>query len=253
MSGVVSILIAATAPAQQVPAMGPPRKVVVGSLMYSMWGPYPGLATRFDALSSFIDAMAKMARQKYHSGLDVVALPEAAVTGMAEGSAKDVALPLKGAVIDMLGAAARRNPTYVVVPLFLAEDAAKTKLYNACALLDRRGKVVGIYRKVYPVGSDQANQLEGGVLGVNRFGKIQVECLQLRLTVEHLADGGGVQVLRLPLLEVDRHDQRRLLHEMDRREMGIDHGIGRGREQRRGNGNHGSEASIAIDRLLILF
>src|SRR5208337_4448478 len=111
-------------------------------------------------LSSFVDAMTKAARQKYHAGLDIAALPEAAVTGMAEGSAKDIALPLEGAVLDTLGAAARRNKTYVVVPLFLAEDVAKTKLYNACALLDRRGKVVGIYRKVHPVGSDQANQLE---------------------------------------------------------------------------------------------
>ena len=182
IAGVVSVLIAAVALAQQGRAVGPPRKIVVGSLMYGMWGPYPGLAKRLDALSSFIDALAKTARQKYHANLDIVALPEAAVTGMAEGSAKDIALPLEGAVLDSLGAAARRNKTYVVAPLFLAEDAAKTRLYNACVLLDRQGKVTGIYRKVHPVASDRADQLEGGVLPgkdfpvfVCDFGKIGVQ------------------------------------------------------------------------------
>ena len=151
--GMVSVLVAAAVPAQQVPAAGPPRKVVVGSLMYGMWGPYPGVAKRLEVLSSFIDAMSKTARQKYHVGLDIAALPETAVTGEVRGSAKDTALPLEGAVLDAMGAAARRNKTYLVVPLYLAEDAAEIRLYNACVLLDRRGKVAGIYRKVHPVDS----------------------------------------------------------------------------------------------------
>jgi predicted amidohydrolase len=165
----VSVFIAAVAPAQQVPAEGPPRKIVVGSLMYSMWGPYPGLAKRLEALSSFIDAMSKTARQKYHAGLDIAALPETAVSGEVRGSAKETALRLEGAVLDTLGAVARRNKTYVVVPLYLAEDAAKKKVYNACVLLDRQGKVAGIYRKVYPVDSGKAGQLEGGVLPGKEF------------------------------------------------------------------------------------
>jgi predicted amidohydrolase len=167
--GVVSLLVADAAPAQQVAAAGSPRKIVVGSLMYSMWGQYPGLAKRLEVLSSFIDAMSKTARQKYHAGLDIAALPETAVTGEVRGSAKETALPLEGAVLDTLGAAARRNKTYVVAPLYLAEDAAKTRLYNACVLLDRQGKVAGIYHKVYPVDSGNANQLEGGVLPGKEF------------------------------------------------------------------------------------
>ena len=39
----------------------------------------------------------------------------------------------------------------------------KKKVYNACILLDRQGKVAGIYRKVYVV-ADDANVLEGGAL-----------------------------------------------------------------------------------------
>jgi len=115
-------------------------------------------------LSSFVDGMNKTAWQKYHAGLDIAALPETAVTGEIRGSAKETAVPLEGAVLDAFAAAARRNKCYVVVPLYLAEDAAKTKLYNACVLLDRGGKVCGIYRKVHPVDSGKADQLEGGVL-----------------------------------------------------------------------------------------
>jgi predicted amidohydrolase len=165
MTGMASTFMAAAAMAvEQTPAAGPPRKSVVGSLMYSMWGTYPGLAKRLEALSSFIDAMSKTARQKYHAGLDIAVLPETAVNGEVRGSAKDTAVPLEGAVLDTLGAAARRNKTYVAVPLYLAEDAAKTRLYNACALLDRQGKMAGIYRKVHPVASQQTDRLEGGVL-----------------------------------------------------------------------------------------
>jgi predicted amidohydrolase len=203
--GVVSVLVAAAVLAQQVPAAGPPRKVVVGSLMYSMWGPYPGVAKRLEVLSSFIDAMSKTARQKYHVGLDIAALPETAVTGEVRGSAKDTALPLEGAVLDALGAAARRNKTYLVVPLYLAEDAAEIRLYNACVLLDRRGKVAGIYRKVHPVDSGKANQLEGGVLPGKDFpvfacdfGKVGVQiCYDMYFDVgwESLAHKGAELVI----------------------------------------------------------
>ena len=166
--GMASVLSALSARAEDA-STDRPRKIIVGSLMYSMWDPYPGLDRRLAALSSFVDAMNKMARKKYNAGLDIAALPEMAVNGGMKGSAKDVALPLEGPVLDVLGSAARRNHTYLVVPLYLAEDAGKTKLYNACVLLDRQGKVAGIYRKVYPVAGLQENRLEGGVLPGKSF------------------------------------------------------------------------------------
>jgi predicted amidohydrolase len=152
-----------------------PRKIVVGSLMYGMYGSYPGLANRLQALSSFIDEMAKTARQKHNAGLDIAALPEVAVNGGMKGSAKAVSLPLEGTVLETLAAAARRNKTYVVVPLYMAEDANKERLYNVCVLLDRQGKVVGIYRKVYPVDSGGDGFLEGGVLPGRDFPVFQCD------------------------------------------------------------------------------
>ena len=153
----------------------PPRKVVVGSLMYSMWGEYPGLEKRCQALAAFIDDMATKAKEKYGTGLDIAALPEVAVNGGMKGSAKDISVPLEGTVLDILGAAAKRNKCYVVVPMFAAEDAAKTKLYNILALLDRQGKVAGIYRKVHPVDSGKEDMLEGGVLPGKDFPVFQCD------------------------------------------------------------------------------
>jgi len=165
---VASVLGGRSARAEEATAIRP-RKIIVGSLMYGMWGPYPGVAQRLAALSSFVDAMGKTARQKYNAGLDIAALPEMAVNGGMKGTAKGVAQPLDGTVLDVLGSAAKRNNTYLVVPMYLAEDARKTMLYNACVLLDRRGKVAGIYRKVYPVADLGEDRLEGGVLPGKSF------------------------------------------------------------------------------------
>ena len=64
-----------------------------------------------------------------------------------EGQCQGGRQPLQGPVLDILGAAARRNKCYVIVPLFWPRTPSKTKVYNACALLDRQGKVAGIYKQ----------------------------------------------------------------------------------------------------------
>jgi len=142
----------------------PPRKIVIGSLMYAMWGEYPGVQQRLDALSGWIDRMAAEAERKYPgAGLDLVVLPEIAVTGGRKGSAAERAVPLEGAVLETLGAAARKHKTYVVVPLDLLSDPRAKTVHNACVLLDRSGRPAGTYRKVYAVGSRESDLLEGGV------------------------------------------------------------------------------------------
>jgi predicted amidohydrolase len=152
----------------------PPRKVVVGSLMYAMYRDYPGLEKRLQTLSAFIDDMAREAERKYGAGLDLAALPEFAVNGGREGPASEIAEPLEGPVLEIMGAAARKHKTYVIVPLYLAEDAARKKVYNAAVLLDRQGRVAGIYRKVYVVADDN-NVLEGGALPGKNFPVFQCD------------------------------------------------------------------------------
>ena len=160
----------------------PPRKIVVGSLMYAMYRDYPGLEKRLQMLSAFIDDMARESQRKYGAGLDLVALPEFAVNGGRPGPAAEIAEPLQGPVLDILGAAARKHKTYVIVPLYLAEDASRKEVYNACVLLDRQGKVAGIYRKVYVVADDN-NVLEGGALPGKEFPVFQCDFGKLGIQI----------------------------------------------------------------------
>lgn len=141
-----------------------PRKVVVGTAMYAMWGEYPGVEKRLEALGEIIDEMARKAVEQYPgSKLDLVVLPEDAVCGGRSGSAAERSVPLEGTVLERMAAKARQHGTYIVVPLFLIEDREKDLCTNAAALLDRAGKVVGVYRKVHPVAAKTSTVLEDGV------------------------------------------------------------------------------------------
>lgn len=144
-----------------------PRKVVVGTAMYAMYGnrnPYPGLEKRLDELGELIDAMAEQTASAYpNKGLDLVVLPEFAVNGGLPGRAEEVAFELDGPVLEKMGHKARQHQTYVVVPMYLVDNRTLGLYSNACVLLDRTGTLVGIYRKVHPVASKNATELEGGV------------------------------------------------------------------------------------------
>src|SRR5688500_3720021 len=73
----------------------PPRKVVVGTAMYAMWGEYPGVEKRLETLGEIIDEMARKAAEQYRgSKLDLVVLPEDAVCGGRNGSAAERSVPL---------------------------------------------------------------------------------------------------------------------------------------------------------------
>jgi predicted amidohydrolase len=148
----------------------PPRKIVIGTVIFGPYGKYDGLEERMKALSGFVDAMATDAIKKYPSrGLDLAILPETTVTSP-HGPASQRAIPLHGPVLETFGALARRHRTYVVVPLDLVEESVSGPFYsNAAVLLDRRGKVAGIYRKVHPVAGLGHNDLENGITPGQEF------------------------------------------------------------------------------------
>jgi predicted amidohydrolase len=80
------------------------------------------------------------------------------------GPASERAIPLQGPVQDTFGALARKHKTYLLVPLDLAETGPNGTSYaNAAVLFDRKGEVVGIYRKAHPVAYVGSNELEGGI------------------------------------------------------------------------------------------
>jgi predicted amidohydrolase len=72
-------------------------------------------------------------------------------------------------VLDVMGAAARRAGCYVVVPMYLVDDARAGSYSNAAVLLDREGRHAKVYRKVFAVVNRGSAQAEGGVMPGREF------------------------------------------------------------------------------------
>ena len=142
----------------------PPRKVVVGTVMQPFWGKHPGLQRRLDQLTAIVDRMEAQSEKKYGRSLDLAVLPEMALTGEGEqvGEVADWSFPLEGAVKETFAREARKCRCYVVVPTYLLEDRGTKRCSNAAILFDRRGEVVGIYRKVHLVVDTDAGSMEHG-------------------------------------------------------------------------------------------
>ncbi|GAA5006717.1 carbon-nitrogen hydrolase family protein [Actinopolymorpha pittospori] len=154
-------------PVPTVPRRGPdapPRKVVVGTVIFGAGGDYPGLRARAGELAALVEELAaRAARRRPDRGLDLVVLPEAVLTPNAE-LAKDRSIAADDPVLDVFRDLARRYRSYLVVPLDLVEATPSGSVYsNAALLLDRRGALVGTYRKAHPVGVGAGSTLEGGV------------------------------------------------------------------------------------------
>jgi predicted amidohydrolase len=155
---------AGSPPSRASRADNPPRKVVVGTVIFGTYGKYPGLDERLKQLGGIVDEMARQASAKYSNrGLDLAILPETAVTA-STGNASERAARLEGTVREFFSALARKHRTYLVVPMDLAEDGPAGSIYsNSAILFDRKGEVAGIYRKLHPVAVLGTDVLEGGI------------------------------------------------------------------------------------------
>jgi len=168
MVGFLGFLLAFPAVGADIPLKStsdqPPRKVIVGTVMQPFWGKHPGLQKRLDQLTVIVDRMQAQAEKQYGRGLDLAVLPEIALTGEGErvGEVADWSYPLEGAVQDAFSREARRYHSYIVVPTYLLEDRATKRCSNAAILFDRRGEVVGIYRKVHLVVDTNSGSMEHG-------------------------------------------------------------------------------------------
>ena len=131
-----------------------PRKVIVGTVAQGFWGPFPGLPQRLAELTGMVERMARQARRRYGRGLDLAVLPESAVNGEPGSDAYAHSSPFAGQVHDAFAAAARRHRCYIVIGMNLIENAKRRLCSNAAVLVDRRGKLAGIYRKMHPVPSN---------------------------------------------------------------------------------------------------
>lgn len=164
----------------------PPRKIIVGTVVQGFWGEYPGLDNRLGLLCGLIDQMGTEADKKYSSGtLDLVVFPELAVTAAKQGPGEDMQVPLEGKVLDTFGAKACEYSTYIIVTLDLVEDVEKGIHSNAAVLIDRKGKMKGIYRQTHPIIWVGENKSKGGYILGNEypvfncdFGKLGIQICQ---------------------------------------------------------------------------
>jgi predicted amidohydrolase len=145
-------------PMSQRKSESPPRKVVVATVMKH----FAGTADqRLGTAEEMIDLAAAQAKAKYAGRLDLVVLPEHAIQTEHRGvPAAERAVKLEGPVLDRMAAKARQHRTYLVVGVTRDTGACYS---NSAALLDRSGKLVGVYDKVHLVGKAGAQELEGGI------------------------------------------------------------------------------------------
>ena len=103
-----------------------------------------------------IAAFLRLARAEVQVGTDVILLPEGiSVVGTGKKYA-DVAETIPGPTTARLAALATEKHAYVVAGIYERDGHA---IYNTAILLDRSGRVVGKYRKVYI----PREELEGGI------------------------------------------------------------------------------------------
>ncbi len=142
-----------------------PRKVLLGTCIFPHYGNYPGLDKRLKQIEHIFTKMGVEAKSKHpHKSLDLMLLPEHAVTGGGrpgtENTAADKAMPWDGQIADFFGAQAKKYNSYIAVPMHEVRDG---KFYNSIVLVDRSGKRAGVYDKCFPVVDETWNGLEDGI------------------------------------------------------------------------------------------
>jgi len=117
-------------------------------------------------LANGLAMVDKMAQKAHENGweLDLVVLPEtfAHVDG---SSSLETAETVNGDIVTALAEKARAYSAYAAVPLELREGE---QVYNSVVLLDREGKPVGVYHKVFPVVFPDGS-VEGGTTPGREF------------------------------------------------------------------------------------
>ena len=139
----------------------PPRKVLVGTVV-SGYGVFSRpLEQRLQEMDEVVEAIATRAKKDFPAKrLDLVVLPEFFLARPGDSLAqKTVRLE---EVQPRIAACAQRHGCYLIVPLLLREPEAPPRYSNAAALVDRAGRLVGIYRKVHPVAPQGSDILEDG-------------------------------------------------------------------------------------------
>jgi len=126
---------------------------------------------------------------------DIVCLPEMfPALGLSSQDWFKTAEPVPGPTTEAAGALARKHSMYVVCPLV---ERRSEKIYNSAVLIDRAGRPMGSYHKMYPtIGEVEAGVTPGTETKVfeTDFGRVGFAVcfdLNFRDVVEGLASGGA--------------------------------------------------------------
>jgi len=128
----------------------PARKVKVGTVYLQ-----PQHSTPERNIQLFADQVAEAGKL----GLDIVCLPEAILQVGTGTTICDNAEPIPGPSTQFLGKVAREYGIWVVAGL--TEKVGDT-VYNTAALIDRKGEVAGIYRKIHLPREEWRQGIEPG-------------------------------------------------------------------------------------------
>jgi predicted amidohydrolase len=143
-----------------------PRSVTVATVKYHPHNTHSAEQN----VRQFVELVDRAVPEK----ADVIVLPEGmTVAGTGKGDA-DVSEPVPGPTTEKLGELARRKHAYIVGGIYEREAPA---VYNTAVLIDREGRYVGKYRKVYlPREEIEAGLTPGSDYPVFRtdFGKIGI-------------------------------------------------------------------------------
>jgi predicted amidohydrolase len=149
--------------AQEMPARvnHPPRKVLLGTVVSGYDVSTYSLERRLQWMDDTVDHIAAEGTREYPGKrMDLVVLPEYLLERPADSADKEAVRMAE--VEPRLAACARRRDCYLVVPMVLREEGPGNVISNAAVLVDRSGRVAGIYRKVHPVAPQGSDVLEAG-------------------------------------------------------------------------------------------
>jgi len=150
---------------EEIPNPGP-RNVTVATVKYHPQNTH----SAEENVRQFVELVDRAVPEK----TDVIVLPEGmTVAGTGKGDA-DVSETVPGPTTEKLGELARRKHAYIIGGIYEREAPA---VYNTAVLIDREGRFIGKYRKVYlPREEIEAGLTPGNDYPVFRtdFGKIGI-------------------------------------------------------------------------------
>lgn len=118
-----------------------PREVTVASIYYR-----PGEQKRPGSAKLNIEKFIQAAEKSIPGDVDLILFPEATSAVDTGLSYAEVADTIPGSITRQYGELAKKKNAYIVAGIDEREGAA---VYNTAVLIDRSGRVIGKYRKVY--------------------------------------------------------------------------------------------------------